>query len=86
MHTQTHAYNTIQYNTNTRTHIHTHNTKILTLIHTFKRAHIHAYNNTPAHTCMLIFSFLKTLKLTLVHTNTHLLLTYATHMIPHTHS
>ena len=28
---------------------------------------------------MLIFSFLKTLKLTLVHTNTHILLTYTTH-------
>ena len=78
MHTQTHAYNTIKS--------HTYNTQILTQIHTFKHAHMHAYNYTHTYTCVLIFSFLKTLKLTLVHTNTHILLTYTTNMIPHTHS
>ena len=46
---------------------------------------MHAYNYKHAHTCVHIFSFLKTLKLTLVHTNSHILLAYTTHMIPHTH-
>ena len=47
---------------------------------------MHAYNYTHAYTCALIFSFLKTLKLTLVHTNNHILLTHTTYMIPYTHT
>ena len=74
MHTQTHAYNTI-----TRTHTHTHhtNTHIHTLILACTHTRIELY--TRIFTCMLIFSFLKILKLTLVHINTHILLTYITH-------
>ena len=95
-HTNIHIHSKIQiYSIHTNTciqyiqlhaHLHTHNTQIHTQIHTFKHALIHACNYTPARTCVLIFSFLKTLTLTLVHTNTRILLTYTTHMISNTHS
>ena len=79
MHTSTHAYNTIQWHAHTHTHTHTHNSQILKHIHTLKHTHIHAYYYTHAYTCALISSVLKTHKLTLVHTNTDITLTYSTH-------
>ena len=62
MHTQTQAYNTIKLHTSTNTHTDTQHQ-----IHTFKHVHLHAYNYTHAYPCVLIFSVLKTLKLTLVY-------------------
>ena len=49
--THTHAYiNTrLYYTVQSHAHIYTYNTQILTHIHTFKHAHIHAYNYTPTH-------------------------------------
>ena len=75
-HTHPHAYtNTcLQYNAITRTHTHT----------THKYSHKCTHLNMHAYKCVLIFSVLKTLKLTLVLTNMHILLTHIIHAT-HTH-
>ena len=74
IYTQTHAYNTIQ------SHAYTHNAQILTQIHTFKYARINVYIIIHMHICMhAYFTVFKTFKLTLMHTNMHILLTYTTH-------
>ena len=72
-HTHPHAYTNIclQYN-----HTHTHTHTQLTQMHAFKHARIQV--------CAYFFSVLKTLKLTLVLTNMHILLTHIIH-ITHIH-
>ena len=88
---QTHVYtNTrLQYNKITRTLTYTHKIHKYSHIYTYLSIHTYTHTITHAYTCVLIFSVLKMLKLTLVHTNAHILLTYTTlttHTYTHTHT